>query len=367
MANLSSYVQKIMANADSEEKRIWSYISPHLFERGVPHPRLRSRDLFRYALILCERETAKPTPDLQRLTDVIKLAEKIQFPGGQFKWFWKDHQLRDLNAVEFCMRDAAIIYDYQTHIQKLPDNLWSRFQRVVRSALKACKRHQVPEKYTNIALLNCLNLLMLGHLLPDTEALYLGEERFLRLYYYTWDWGLHENNRVGYTQIQQDVLELLQSKVLDKKIQDAASALYAICEHGYNLNTPNSNQPRSALFLDFPVFIMPRYKSIHYNKSPNNNFASLFSSASSLPRYIKEHWGSAFNESLTHYITEDITLGTLASCYDWPPAKDTPLAVNLISLLPQNTSIQRAGQDPVSVYYPEVCYLITGVKPDFGS
>ena len=95
---------------------------------------------------------------------------------GNFRWYWRDAGVTDTNAVEFVMHDALLI-DIR-HRDWLADKAREELADFLRLGMEGCRRHRVPTDYTNIAILNAGNLIVLGERLHRMEA---AEEGYRRL------------------------------------------------------------------------------------------------------------------------------------------------------------------------------------------
>ena len=120
--------------------------------------------MFGYARNLCQ---SRQHPE--RLERVFQVAAGAQdrnpkSPGfGNLRWTWRDPRVTDGNAVEFCMQDALAIWI--EHRQWVPEPSRKLLRELMQYAIEGCLRHRVPSSYTNIAILNAANLIVLGEVL----------------------------------------------------------------------------------------------------------------------------------------------------------------------------------------------------------
>ena len=134
-----------------------------------PRPTSGCRQLLGYALALCE---ARVHPE--RLERLLALARQMQDQDphsknwGNLKWYWRDAGVTDTNAVEFCMQDALLIHI--RHGDWLPPAAKQELADLLRLGVEGCLRHRVPTDYTNIAILNAGNLIVLGERLDRADA-----------------------------------------------------------------------------------------------------------------------------------------------------------------------------------------------------
>ena len=156
-----------------------------------PPGSLASRELFTYALALCE---AKLHPE--RLQRLFELGAQMQDRDpdsrgyGNFRWSWSDGAVEDFNAVEFCMQSGALLW--LRHRETMPEGARGTLREVLEHAVEGCLRHRVPASYTNIALMNAENLILLGEALAKPEVSEEGRQRLDTVCLYTWQWGTHE-------------------------------------------------------------------------------------------------------------------------------------------------------------------------------
>jgi len=193
------------AKEDGDEK-VWNKIDPDIRKDLGPHDRVRSFQIFTYALAICEDALRlKPKGDLHRLNTLFKVAKKMQIKGGQFHWFWKDRKKRrsrDRNAADFCLRGAGLLcLRHRETIKHHAPEAWETLYTLVRNATQASWQRHHPEKYGNMALMNALNLILLGETFSWPEVAREGYRRFDRICIYTYEWGIHEYSSPTYTAI----------------------------------------------------------------------------------------------------------------------------------------------------------------------
>lgn len=223
-------------------KEVWDLIAPG----GVLAPALpdetRSRDLFTYALLICEHEmlpwgavTAaqdgawgnnQKAAFSARLRPLLTLAAGLQVDSGNFRWTQGSKICRDPAAVDFAMRAGALLC--ARHRERLEAHgAWDSLVQIVEKAAPALRRN-VPPRHTNIALMNATNLIMVGHCLSRPRQFEEGVRRLDNLSIYTAEWGIHEFSSSTYTGIQLSTLELLSRfarHIGDECLQDQAQKL----------------------------------------------------------------------------------------------------------------------------------------------
>eukprot|EP01035_Chromulina_nebulosa_P058817 gene58817-80550_t len=95
----------IVQQAVQDGEKIWRAV------RAEPSKDLASRDLFTYALALCEGQTHP-----ERLVRLFTVAAQMQQRDpanrayGNFRWSWGNADVVDFNAVDFCLQAGAVLW-----------------------------------------------------------------------------------------------------------------------------------------------------------------------------------------------------------------------------------------------------------------
>ncbi|MDX9980293.1 MAG: hypothetical protein RBU25_09745 [Lentisphaeria bacterium] len=194
--------------------------------RSLP-PDLSSRSLFTAAFVFAE---AGVRPDLiefalatgARMQDRDRNSPRF----GNFRWDWQDGSVLDANAVEFCMQYGALLH--LRHWDRLTPKAQETLGEIFEYAIEGCLRHRVPESYTNIALMNAQNLILLGETLGRPEVLREGKERLSDICHYTWECGIHEYNSPTYYGVNLECLMLLQAFARDAEARQQTDILLDI-------------------------------------------------------------------------------------------------------------------------------------------
>ncbi|NLE54906.1 MAG: hypothetical protein GX617_08225, partial [Lentisphaerae bacterium] len=93
-----------IVKSQAERSSVWSRVQ-------ALAPNMTSRELFTYALLLCEAQI-----DLDRIDRLFEVAARMQDRDpesrgyGNFRWNWRDGAVLDFNAGDFCMENAAVIW-----------------------------------------------------------------------------------------------------------------------------------------------------------------------------------------------------------------------------------------------------------------
>ena len=124
-------------------------------------PTLTCRWLIDYALTLCEgRAHPERVEQLLAWTRQMQNHDPNSKQWGNLRWYWRDKDVTDANAVEFVMHDALVI-DIR-HGDWLSAKGRAELAELLRLGVEGCRRHRVPTDYTNMAILNAGNLTVLG-------------------------------------------------------------------------------------------------------------------------------------------------------------------------------------------------------------
>lgn len=303
-----------------------------------------SRELFHYALALCEADM-----HLGRLDRLFELGAWMQQrdpdePGyGNFYWYSDRPEVKDRNAVEFCMEPATILWI--RHRDKLDDAARDSLREIMNYAVEGCLDHRVGSTYTNIALMNAGNLIRLGEALDRPEVAQTGYQRLENFGWYTLQCGIHEYVSSTYYAVDMTTLQLIARFSERKSARRQARALLEllwtdVTASWYGpagrLAGPNS-RTYDFLYNEGGVERLirmrgwldagsggPRSLLASYGRwSPDEE---TLSARSRYPRLVQASWGRAARETRTHMVHEDVTLGSAGAQYH---AMDVPLTVDL--------------------------------------
>jgi len=319
------------------------------FWRSCAHPPagLSSRTLFAYALALCE---AKAHPE--RLDRLFALAAEMQDRNpasrsyGNFHWYRRDTAVLDYNAVDFCMRGGALLW--LKHRDFIPPPARDHLRELLELAKTGCLKHKVVESYSNIAIMNAGDLILLGEALGDPAAAAEGYARLNRVFRYTQSAGIHEFDSPTYTGVDLDGLGLIAEFCRQAKGRDQARVLreFLWADIAANWFPPAQRlagaQSRTYDFLhglgslDVQLTLRgwlagPRPRDIdtiygaQSDWSPPEKLPAL---AKEFPRLVRQSWGPEPGQFRTHYLLPDVTLSSSARSYggrmDMPMTVDFP-------------------------------------------
>lgn len=312
-----------------------------------PPDSLSSRELFTCALALCE---AGQHPE--RLEPLFALGAKMQDRDpksrgyGNFRWSWSHTSVMDYNAVEFCMQGGALLW--QRHQGKMPEPARRILREVLDFAVEGCLRHKVRESYTNIALMNAQNLILLGEGLGKTEVADEGYARLDRIFKNTLANGICEYGSPTYYGVDLDCLLLIEAFAQRESGLAQARALLELFWTDIALNYfPPSQRLAGPHSRDYDYLRGHGPLDTHLwacgwiPGPPRGSIGAVFPalgrwrpparlyemSAARFPRLVRQTWGAQPLQFRTHYLLPDVTLGSAAANYhnmDLPLTADLP-------------------------------------------
>jgi hypothetical protein len=328
-------------------------------------PTLSSRWLAGYALTLCE---AKEHPE--RVERLLALARRMQDQDsksklwGNLRWYWRDERVTDPNAVEFVMHDALVVYI--RHRDWLPDKARSELDELLRLGVEGCRRHRVPSDYTNIALLNAGNLIVLGERLHRADAAEEGYRRLDGVCALTGTLGVHEFCSPTYYGTDLNGLMMIQSYARNERQRKQADALLRLfwTDIAANWFQPGGRlggcHSRSYDFLrgigalDWHLWTngwlelqspgsAERCEPWSDQWQPPPELAEM--ARRQVPRLVRQHWGFLPAESRTQMIYPDVALSCCGAAYG---NQDSTLIVDLPGSrnLPRCYFIADGREDP---------------------
>lgn len=331
----------ILQAAAAREDRVWDRIAT-----AEPYPSLGARNLFAAALAWGEARV-----HAERLERFFALAAQMQdrnpdSPGfGNLRWYWRDDRVTDPNAVEFCMQDAVLLW--RRHVEWLPESVRPQLRELLTFGLEGCLRHRVRTSYTNIAVLNASNLILLGELLDRPDAADEGYRRLDALVFWTWQFGTHEYCSPTYYSPDLSGLMLIDLYAQREQGQQQARALAEVLWTDIALNwfAPSQRlagpQSRSYDYLyglgGIDAFLWSAGWLKEEAVDPRSLIVPLAAewfpperlrglSSERFPRLVRQSWGETPQDSRTHLLLKDITLGCAGAMYG---LQDLPLTVDL--------------------------------------
>ena len=333
--------QDLLKQCDDGGDRFWRIIA----ERE-PYESLGCRKVFASAMAICE---ARQHPD--RLSRLYEVAARFQdrepeSPGyGNLRWYWRDSQVTDRNAVEFCMQDALLTWIH--HRQWMPEQAREQLRELMTFGMEGCIRHRVRTSYTNIALLNAANLIGLGEAFDQPGVAEEGYRRLEFICLWTWRFGTHEYCSPTYYGVDLQGIMFLVAHAKREQGREQAEALARLFwtdialnwfgpaqrlagaqSRSYDyLHGLGSLDPHLAVAGWIADPIVPSPAMVHPLRAPLIPSGILGEEASfSMPRLVRQNWGPLAVESRTHMLYKDVTLSTSAANYG---SQDMALTVDL--------------------------------------
>jgi hypothetical protein len=329
----------LASNIVAHEERFWRSCA-------LPAETVTSRDLFAYALALGE---AREHPE--RLERLFELAEKMQDRNpksrgyGNFWWSWRDGKVMDNNAVDFSMRAGPLLW--QKHREFMPAPARARLEKLLEFSIQGCRRHQVPSSYSNIAIMNAGDLILLGEALGQPDVADEGYARLDRFYRYTQSAGIHEFDSPTYTGVDLTGLGLIEAlarreagcaqarRLLELFWTDIALNWFPPVQKLAGAQSRTYDYLRGLGELDRQLAwngwlgtpLPPDMDSIYIAQSNWHPPQKIRDWSSQFPRLVRQSWGEDVSQSRTHFLLPDITLSCTAASYGG--RMDMPLTVDL--------------------------------------
>jgi len=192
--------------------------------KSDPPPQCGIRWIYDYALLLAESGQ-----NLSRIDRLLQIGEGMQDRDsasptfGNFRWYWRTPTVTDDNAVEFVAHHMIPLWI--RHRRKLTPPARQALERTLRRAVDGCLNHGVRPTYTNIAISNAVNLVLLGEQCDRDDALAEGLRRLDAVCTTTWQHGICEYDSPTYYGVILDMLVLLDRHVESPKARKAGQAL----------------------------------------------------------------------------------------------------------------------------------------------
>ena len=330
----------IVQQAVQDGEKIWRAV------RAEPSKDLASRDLFTYALALCDGRTHP-----ERLERIFTVAAQMQQRDpahrayGNFRWSWGNAEVVDFNAVDFCMQAGAILWI--RHRDTMRAEARALLATLLEHGVEGLRRHRVNESYTNIALMNAGNLLLLGEALGRADIAAEGAARLDRVVLYTAEAGVHEYTSPTYYGVDLDDVMLIEVFSRNERARAQARALRDLLWSDVALNwfgpagklagahsrdydylrglgyldqqlqangwiKPANGRASNVIFLAYlPATVAPEIRAL----------------SEKFPRLVTQTWGLERSQTRTHYLAADVTFSSAGAGYGG--RMDLPLTVDL--------------------------------------
>jgi hypothetical protein len=313
------------ADAPGENKQLEAAWRP-IAQRD---PRLGSHTLFAYAFN-CAAADRFP----ERVEAALTLAASMQDRNpssptyGNFRWHWADERAEDLNAVQFCMQRATLLW--RLHRDRLTPKARQELERTLRLAVEGIRRHPVREGYTNIYLMKTGNLLALADCLKDRRLAADGASALRSWWDYTRTNGITEYMSPTYLGIDLDSLGLIACFASDPGSRDIAHSgirllwtdiaanwfepaqrLGGARSRDYDYLTGRGYLHSHLLAArwstetgSFPLDVPARLGAWRPPAGIKQRFTAL------LPRTVIRRWGPKPEQTAVHYVGRHFTIGS---------------------------------------------------------
>jgi len=321
------------------DERFWQSIAA-----SEPPETMTTRQLFGYLRTLCEGR--QHADRMGRLVDLAARAQDRETGSrgfGNLKWTWRDPGVTDYNAVEFVMPDAATVW--LDHREVVPEDLRPKLREIMEYGLEGCLRHRVPTTYTNIAILNAGNVIVLGELLGRQDAVDEGYGRLEAITLWTWAFGIAEFCTPTYYGVDIDGLEFLRARAKRARGREQAAALLALLWTDTAMNYfPPAQKLAGAHSRSYDYLRGLGYLDLQLGavgwldaKNASRLRAPAYGvwmpprrlheeSRTRLPRVVRQRWGMGLPQSRTHALYPDVTLSCASAAYG---TQDVLLSVDL--------------------------------------
>jgi hypothetical protein len=334
--------------------------------RGLrePRPRFGTREFFEFAL-----EATAQNWHPERVERALELAEQKQDRDpksktyGNFAWYWEDPKPADLNAAEFAMQRAALLWIL--YRDRLSAKATETLQRLMQFSIEGLQRHKVSVDYTNIFVMKTWNCIALGE--------HTGRPELARAGYAMFDEWLRRVRQVG-------VREYLSPTYYAVDFE----CLGAIARHAKN----PAARAKAALALDYlwtdvaANWFTPAgrlggahsrdydYVTGHGNldqwaaragwttverPAPEDNFKQVYVAPPArlksevldrAPRFVRQRWGEPEGECAASWVGREVLLASSGAIYRDPMDKTLVVLFGGGAKLPGGAYLMDARQDP---------------------
>ncbi|MCE9553297.1 MAG: hypothetical protein K8T91_07955 [Planctomycetes bacterium] len=324
------------------QQRLWANLA-----ESDPSEEVGCREIMGHALALAE---ARQNPEwLGRLFELLARMQDRDRQSktfGNLRWRWGDTEVNDLNAVEFCLHDALLLW--KRHRDWIPAEVRPQVSMFIRYAMEGVRRHRVAATYTNIALTRTANLIIVGEVLRRRDVAEEGEQRLDELVSWTAAHGIRECVSPTYYGVDINALMLIATLSESDRVRRQADALLKLfwtdialnwfppSERlgGANSRTYDYLAGRGA--LDWHLWSNDWFHSPTPGKShrvepywhewtPPAELHAM--SLQRVPRLVRQSWGDRLGQSRTYMLYRDIALSTLSAGYG---PEDVPLAIDIL-------------------------------------
>ncbi len=295
---------------------------------------LSSRELFSFAL-----EWAEANESLERIDGALALAEQMQDRDpnsptfGNFRWYWAAERVEDLNAVEFCMQDAALLW--MRHRNRLPAEARERLVRLIQLGIEGILHHRVSVGYTNIYLMKTWNCIALGENFGRPDLAQQGYGMLTNWLLFTYHNGIREYLSPTYHGVSLDSLLLIARFSKNETARQQAEAALRLFWADISANWFEPCQrlggahSRDYDYLMGRGYLDEHLRFVGWLPAPTNyvplRFAALASwlpptglreqAVKMVPRFVRQRWGAGDGEWAAHWVGRSVSIGVAGACY----------------------------------------------------
>ena len=343
----------ILVAAPSPTQADMSRRAQGAFKGTVGKARARDRalsaaELFHATFVFCE--TGKHLDQLDLLFDVAAEMQDRNPDSrtfGNFRWSWRDGFVMDHNAVDFCMQTGSLVA--RDHLGKMSPGQREKFLAIIDRAIVGSLAHRVRDSYTNIAIMNAVNLVLLGEARDRRDVFDEGVRRLDAFILNTALFGVCEYSSPTYTAVDIVNLHRLHAYVRDASVRARAERLLKlfwtdVCassfapagrlggthsrDYDYLYGMGGVAQLLRTVGVAAPLDGKPEISQLELVLSDWRPDVSIISLASRAPRSIVSFWGEEDDKYRTAWIGRNVSLGVSGANY-WN--MDIPLAVDFVS------------------------------------
>jgi len=267
---------------------------------------------------------------------------------GNLSWYWRDHAVKDTNAVEFTTRDLCLAWFL---LRQKPADLSGKNElnaallSYLKLSLDGIRRHRVAFSYTNIALMKAWNLLAIHQIfvlenrpLPDSSE---GERWFTAWMQEMRNNGIAEFNSPTYQAVSLENLGLIRQFIQSPDVRTQAVEALSLL---WGQTLANWYKPSGRLggthSRDYDRLFqhnaLDQLVDVFSGSAPLSDLGTLSRNAwfvptavrgqtLTLPRLTVQRWGQS--SFARQYLGRNFSIGSASEAYH--DMDTTPFAVNL--------------------------------------
>lgn len=330
----------------------------------------RDRSLSSVGLFAGVYSLLRANTGLDKLDILLDTAAELQDRApasrgyGNFRWYVRDGFVMDFNAVDFCMQEGALVArDFR---DRLTSGQRAKFDLLCELAIQGCLNHRVCSSYTNIALMNAVDLILLGEAYGRKDAFDAGMKRLDEWMLNTAVCGVCEYSSPTYTAVDINCLLRLHRFARDKGAVDRADRLLRLfwSDVAASSFTPSGrlagahSRDYDYLFgggaiasymratgLAAPLADRSELPPLALELSPWRPDAAIRELAARTPRTVVARWGERPEQVRAQWTGRHVALGIAGANYG---NMDIPLAIDFASAkrIPRVYFIADGRRDP---------------------